>query len=214
VSERFDISSLEICGDLAVESGEVVTQLETPARLRSTERARYFSVWKRQSDGSWKVGSGLWSNGTAASGYPEPAPPSPPVPEAIPASAASRSPDFVPIPDPRSLSDGFVRTIQDNLNSTAHHLRSLAGSNSEKRRKAAARADRDLQVVIRDVGWIDVGRFGVATSCDAAYVVSQSGDAALMRSALPLMERDLNNSENDPACYRGVVEAYQALPVR
>jgi ketosteroid isomerase-like protein len=217
VSERFEMTSLDVCGDLAVESGEIVTQLETSARSTSTDRARYLSVWRHRPDGTWKVARGLWSP-TAVSedppiGSPEPRPTSElaaPAAAAVPPTPA----DFVPIPDARSLSDGFVRTIQDNLKSTAHRLRSLAGSAPEKQRKAAAKADRDLQALIRDVGWIDVGRFGVLSSCDAAYIVSRSGDLALMRATLPLMEKDLNHSGNDPLCYKKALEAYQALAIR
>jgi hypothetical protein len=122
--------------------------------------------------------------------------------------------DAVPIPDARDLSDGFVRNIQDHLKMTVHRLRSLEGGEPEKRRKAAAKADRELQVVIRDVGWIDVGRFGVTASCNAAYVVSQSGDLALMRATLPIMERDLNHAENDASCYKIALDAYRSLAPR
>jgi ketosteroid isomerase-like protein len=212
VDERFEISNLEVCDDIAVESGQTVAQFDFPGKSRSVERMRYLSVWKRGPDGGWKVARDLW----IAAGTPA-APPTavgaamPPVPAP---AAVSPPPDAVPIPDARGLSDGFVRNIQDDLKSTARHLRSLASADAEKRRRAAEKADRALQAVIRDVGWIDVGRFGVAASCSAAYVVSQSGDLPLMRATLPLMERDLNHAENDPSCYETALKAYQSLAAR
>lgn len=211
VDERFEISNLEVCDDIAVESGQTIAQWDFPGKPRSLDRMRYLAVWKRGADGGWKVARDLW----IASGEPAPLPATaaaPPV--SVTAAVPPPPPDFVPIPDARGLSDGFVRSIQDDLKATARHLRSLEGGDPEKRRKAAGKADHALQAVIRDVGWINVGRFGVAASCNAAYVVSQSGDLALMRATLPMMERDLNHSENDPACYKSALEAYRSLAAR
>ena len=201
VEERFEISNLEVCDDIAVESGHTIARLDFPGKPRSIDRMRYLSVWKRGPDGGWKVARDLWIEAGAAV----------PVPTA---EASPPLPDVVPIPDARSLGNGFVRTIQDDLKSAARRLRSLADADPEKRRRAAEKADRALQAVIRDVGWIDVGRFGVAASCSAAYVVSQSGDLALMRATLPLMEKDLSIAENDPSCYKNALEAYRALAPR
>jgi ketosteroid isomerase-like protein len=204
VSERFEIESLDVYSDVAVESGDLATQLET-AGGPATDRMRYLWVWKREPDGSWKVSRGLWD---ASAGVESRAPASvrpAPVPESPTLS------DAVPIPDPRSLSDGFMRTIQDDLKGSARRLHSLSEAKSENLAKAAVKADRDLQKIIRDVGWIDVGRFGVASSCDAAYIVAKSSDRALMRATLPLMEKDLNHAGNDPACYKDALAAYQAL---
>ena len=208
VDERFEISNLEVCDDIAVESGQTVSQWDFPGRPRSVDRLRYLSVWKRAPGGEWKVARDLW----IAAGSSAPSALSPPVP--APGAASPAASDTVPLPDPRSLSDGFTRTIQDDLKASARRLRSLSGGDPKKRRSAAAKADRDLQKVIRDVGWIDVDRFGVASACNAAYIVSQSGDAALMRATLPLMEKDLNHDGNDPACYRAAREAFEALSRR
>ena len=173
VDERFETSNLEVCDDIAVESGQTVAQWDFPGGSRTVDRMRFLSVWKRAPEGGWKVSRDLWME----SGAPA-APIAVPAPGAAPASAAAAVPpppaDVVPIPDARSLSDGFIRNIQDDLKSTVRRLRSLENGDPEKRRKAAAKADRELQTVIRDVGWIDVGRFGVAASCNAAYVVSQA----------------------------------------
>jgi hypothetical protein len=205
VDERFETSNLEVCDDIAVESGQTVAQWDFPGRSRTVDRMRYLAVWKRAPEGGWKVSRDLWME-TAA---PE-APLAAATNGAVPTGAAGVPPppaDVVPIPDPRSLGSAFIRSIQDDLKGSANRLRSLA--DPEKLRRAAAKADRDLQKVIRDVGWIDVGRFGTVAACNAAYIVSQSGDAALMRATLPLMERDLNDASYDRSCYEGVRNAYQ-----
>ena len=120
--------------------------------------------------------------------------------------------DVVPIPDPRPLSDGFVRTISDRLRSRVAHIRSLeASGKGEALRAAISKADRELQVTIRDVGWLDVARFGVATSCDAAYLVSVSDDPALVRRAVPWM-KDLQTNPEATPCYERALEAYGKLP--
>jgi len=122
-------------------------------------------------------------------------------------------PDYIPIPDPRPLSDGYVRTIGDQLRSRAGKIRSLEASQaSEAAREAAIRrADRELQTIIRDVGWIDVGRFGVPAACSAAFIVEKSGDPALIKAAVPQM-KDLQSNEESVDCYRRALEAYEKLP--
>jgi ketosteroid isomerase-like protein len=230
VDERFEISSLEVWGEIAVESGEVVAQLDSPGKAPSIDRTRYLSVWKHQPDGSWKIARDLWSPVGASAPQPIGASaPQPNVAPATPPTAAAPAPvppalaplsvpeppaGYVPIPDARDLSEGFVRTIQDDLKSNARRVRSLASSDPEKRRQSAAKADRDITKVVRDVGWIDMVRFGVRAACDAAYIVSQSADLPLMRATLPLMEKDLKNSEDGAGCYQSAIEAYRALAPR
>ncbi len=203
VDERFETSNLEVCEDIAVESGQTVAQWDFPGRSRTVDRMIYLAVWKRAAEGGWKVSRDLWME-SAAPTAPNAAEP----PAAVSTAAVPPPPaDVVPIPDPRSLGSAFIRSIQDDLKGSANRLRSLA--DPEKLRKAATKADRDLQKVIRDVGWIDVGRFGTVAACNAAYIVSQSGDAALMRATLPLMEQDLNDASYDRSCYEGARKAYQ-----
>lgn len=205
VDERFETSNLEVCDDIAVESGQTVAQWDFPGRSRTADRMRYLAVWKRAPEGGWKVSRDLWMD----SGVPV-APLAASAPGPLPTAAIAVPPppaDVVPIPDPRSLGSGFIRSIQDDLKGSANRLRSLA--DPVKLRGAATKADRDLQKVIRDVGWIDVGRFGTVAACNAAYIVSQSGDAALMRATLPLMEQDLNDASYDRSCYEGARKAYQ-----
>jgi hypothetical protein len=137
------------------------------------------------------------------------------VPPEPPRVVVLQATDVVPIPDPRPLSDGFVRTISDRLRSRVARIRSLeaSGNGGETLRAAISKADRELQVTIRDVGWLDVARFGVATSCDAAYLVSVSDDPALVRSTVPWM-KDLQTNPEGTACYEKALDAYGKLPPR
>jgi len=205
VDEKFETSNIEVCDDIAVASGQTVAEWDFPGRPRTVDRMRYLSVWKRAPEGGWKVSRDLWMESGS------PAVPAAATLGASPGSVAAVPPpaDVVPIPDARSLGSGFIRSIQDDLKGSANRLRSLA--DPVKLRGAATKADRDLQKVIRDVGWIDVGRFGTVAACNAAYIVSQSGDAALMRATLPLMEQDLNDASYDRSCYESALEAYRSL---
>jgi len=130
-------------------------------------------------------------------------------PQPLPAAPS----DYIPIPDPRPLSDGFVRNIGDQLRARVGKIRSLDSpdASASAREAAIRRADRELQALIRDVGWIDVGRFGVTTACNAAFIVEKSGDPALIKAAVPQM-KDLQSNEESVACYRRAREAYDRLP--
>lgn len=228
--EQFETSSLDVCADLAIETGSVAREREAPGSAPATTRTAYMTVWKRQGDGSWKIqkdmwnrpGPVVWAAGAPSSraDLPAPAPASAP---AMPAPAAPASPalpppmappaDFISIPDPRGLSEGFVRTTGDQLRARAGKIRALeaAHASEQDRLTAVRRADRELQSLIRDVGWIDVTRFGVAASCDAAFIVARSGDPALIKSAVPWM-KDLQSNEQGVDCYRIALEAYEKLP--
>ncbi len=223
--EQFETATLEACGDLAVETGAVAAEGETGGAPRTVRTPR-LAVWMRQSDGTWKIareafgGAGAPAMIPAEVVAPHPASPAtasgasaPPPPEP-PRVVVMQATDVVPIPDPRPLSDGFVRTISDRIRSRAARIRSLeASGKSDALRTAVSKADRELQTTIRDVGWIDVARFGVATSCEAAHIVSVSEDPALVRSAVPLM-KDLQTNPEGAACYERALEAYGKLPPR
>lgn len=221
VRERFETGSLDVCGDLAVETGIASVQQEASGASPVTIRTPYMTVWKRQEDGSWKILKDMGNRGPGSGGMvsvtaPEAA--ASPVPTTTRAAAGAPLPlaapsDFIPIPDARPLSDGFVRNIGDQIRARAAKIRSLEASNAseEVRQAAIRRADRELQVLIRDVGWIDVYRFGVPTACNAAFIVERSGDPALIKSAVPLM-KDLQSNEESAACYRSAREAYERLP--
>ena len=227
--EQVETASLDACGDLAVETGAIAVEDTSGGAALRTPR---FAVWKRQANGAWKIEKEMWGGSgpavppAALAASPAGAPPPssaaasmPPAPAAAPAAAVevpeptrlAPPTDVVPIPDPRGLSDGYVRTVGDRLRSRAAKIRALEPKGGEALRAAISRADRDLQSVIRDVGWVDVGRFGVAVSCDAAFIVAQSGDAALIRSAVPWM-KDLETNPEGAACYQPALEAYRKLP--
>lgn len=222
VREQYETATLDVCGDLAVETGTVAVEEEAGDATR-TRRTPRLAVWKRQADGAWKIEREAWGSREEA------APAVAPVP-ATPAAAAAAAPppaavpepprmvvvapptDVIPIPDPRGLSDGFVRTIADRLRSRTAKIRSLrASGGGEALRAAISKADRELETTIRDVGWIDVARFGVATSCDAAFIVTESGNPALVRSAVPWM-KDLETNPDGVACYAPALDAYRKLP--
>ena len=234
--EQFEMASLDICEDFAVETGSIAMQLEESGSA-SAARAPYMTVWKRQADGSWKIQKDIWNRpgpgapvpltaiSVSREAAPAPVAPAPavsaPVAPAPPAATVSPLPppmvappsDFIPIPDARPLSTGYVRTIGDQLRARAEKIRSLEASHADEQTRLAAirRADHELQTLIRDVGWIDVGRFGVATACNAAFIVERSGDSALIKSAVPLM-KDLQSNEESVACYTGALHAYEKLP--
>ena len=90
----------------------------------------------------------------------------------------------------------------------------FADREPEERRKAVAKADHDLRATIRDIGWINVVRFGVPAACDAAFIVSQSGDLVLMQATVPLIQSDLANSEGGEICALEALKAYEALRSR
>jgi ketosteroid isomerase-like protein len=223
--EQFEMASLDVCGDLAVETGSVSVQEDASGASSVTSRTPYITIWKRQEDGSWKIQKDIWNHGPGAGGIDSagtmpPAPGSASTLPAPPAATVSQPPpmpasppDFIPIPDPRPLSDGYVRNIGDQLRARVGKIRALEASHAGEAAREAAirRADRELQALIRDVGWIDVGRFGVATACNAAFIVEKSGDPALIKAAVPQM-KDLQSNEESVACYRRALEAYEKLP--
>jgi hypothetical protein len=188
----FEIRGVEVRGDLAIETGRV-------------GEADYLALWTRPADGSWKIWKDLWGPVAATTRPAVVSPSRAPAATAPPAVVE----DSIPIPDSRSLSDGFIRTISDDLKASARRIR--AASDPEKRRKAVERADKDLRTTIRDIGWIDVPRFGVPAACDAAFIVSQSGDLPLMRAAVPRIEKDLGNAEGGGDCARSATQAFEAL---
>ena len=218
--ERLKASGIDVCGDYAIESGAALPESCRTGTVSSAE-TRYVSIWRRGADDSWKLRQTIWTRFSVASARstgPVDAAPIPPA--AAPPAAAQPVPpipppppsDYLPIPDPRSLSDGFVRTIADQLRGRVAKIRSLQGAagSADAARAAIAKADRELQAVIRDVGWIDVSRFGVRASCDAAFIVSVSGDPLLIRSTVSRMGDLQSNSEGE-ACYVGAYEAYRKL---
>jgi len=228
--ERSEPAAVDVCGDVAIESGSAFPEAAAAGAMTPLA-TRYLSVWKRRGDG-WKLAETMWTRYSAtpvrseagvhvppaaaepaSPPVPAPAPSAPlPVPAVPPIPPAPPS-DYLPIPDSRRLSDGYVRTIADQVRGRAAKIRSLQGpgGSGESARAAISKADRELQAVVREVGWIDVGRFGVRTACDAAFIVSVSEDPVLIRSAVPRMG-DLQSNPEGEACYAPAYEAYRKLP--
>lgn len=219
--ERLQASSIEVGGEYAIETGSAVAGAADVGGM-TPPATQYISIWRRGPGDAWRLQKTMWtrfSSGATASAASVPAatpsprsvsPPAGSLPVPVPPPS-----DYLPIPDPRSLSDGFVRTIADQIRSRAAKIRSEQGpgGNPGAARAAIAKADRELQVVIRDVGWIDVSRFGVRAACDAAFIVAVSDDPALIRSTVPRMG-DLQSNPESQACYAGVFEVYEKLPSR
>ena len=220
--ERLKASAVEVCGEYAIESGTAVPEAPPGAGAVTAAGTRYVSIWRRGADDSWKLRQTMWTRFSSAGARSAEA--AAPVPAPLPATAAPPAAvqpvppipppppsDYLPIPDPRSLSDGFVRTIADQLRGRVSKIRSLQGAGGgDAARAEIAKADRELQALIRDVGWIDVGRFGVRASCNAAFIVSVSGDPLLIRSTVPRMG-DLQSNAEGEACYVAAYEAYRKL---
>lgn len=110
------------------------------------------------------------------------------------------------IPAGRSLSDGTVRSTQDEVRSWARRMRSDKTPSDIYRK-----IQKPFEALVSDIGWIDAERFGIRTACDAASIVEGSGSRRLMEGALPIMEKTLKNAEGGEACYARALEAYQKL---
>lgn len=171
---------------------------------------RVVAVFRRAPDGSWSMDRRWLLCGGPQTPSPEsravssesPAPP-PAAPPAAAAAPVAPSSGPIAMPPPRGLSDGYVRSLQDELRRRARQ--SAAGDAEEARRNGAY-----LRDLVQDIGWIDMRRFGVPASCDAARIAIGSGDRELLAAALPKMEKDLKNSEDGRECYEQARKAYQA----
>jgi ketosteroid isomerase-like protein len=178
--ETFETQSLDVSGDQAVEIGAVVGD-----RAGRGFRAPYLAVWRRVS-GSWRVWRAMWGeeSGTTPAIAPPPASIVPPL----------------MVPDARSLGEGYVRSIRDDL---ASHRRRAQAASGRGDRAAAEKEARWLETLVRDVGWIDVRRFGVAAACDAARIVVAGGSPALREAARPRVE-DLRTTVQAADCWAEV----------
>lgn len=56
---------------------------------------------------------------------------------------------------------------------------------------------RYLKELVREIGWIDVGRFGMKASGNAIVLAQHSRDLSLLLAILPFVERDLKNAGED-----------------
>lgn len=58
-----------------------------------------------------------------------------------------------------------------------------------------------LKELVREVGWIDVKRFGKPASWAAVLIAKHSSDPCLLQAALPLVERDLRSGAVSPELF-------------
>lgn len=72
---------------------------------------------------------------------------------------------------------------------------------SEKVEAVEAENARFLRDLVRQIGWIDVERFGMDASCDAAIIAQHRADLSLMLAALPILERELKGNPEGTQVY-------------
>ncbi len=117
-------------------------------------------------------------------------------------ASRSRGPELdrpVRLPPPRALSPRRVGEIQRQLADLLAADQGIRkdGNTSVAERIAVGReVDRNFHRLLKEVGWIDVPRFGDQASSDAGVLAKHSGDLALLTAVLPLVERDLAHSED------------------
>jgi hypothetical protein len=102
-----------------------------------------------------------------------------------------------------------IKEIQEQL---VRRLSEDQAVRKEAERKVDQRAVdaenlRYFTALIRDIGWIDVARFGDKASCTAAIFVNHSGNLALRIATLPSMEKDLKNSSGGSECFMIVYDS-------
>ena len=62
--KKVDLVTLDVGvgGDVAHETGTVVLTIVPEGKGAITAKAKYLVVWKRQSDGSWKIHRDIWND--------------------------------------------------------------------------------------------------------------------------------------------------------
>jgi ketosteroid isomerase-like protein len=196
----FSPENLRVEGDLAYEYGHIESAGPAGAGARRT----YLAVWKKQPDGRWTVLRGMWSRLETGDAAPaEPAASAAPAAAPMPAVVVGEG-RLIPIPDPRPISDGYARAIGDRL----HAFRKGIEEHPDDRDEVA-RAAKYLESQIRDIGWIDVPRFGLRAACDAAFLAARSGDRRLLESTIDRMRQDLGTNQEGGACYQTAADAYR-----
>lgn len=59
---------IEVCGETAYEVGRYQMTLQPPGAAAMNDRGKYIVIWKRQSDGSWKIARDIFNSDLAPAG--------------------------------------------------------------------------------------------------------------------------------------------------
>lgn len=71
----------------------------------------------------------------------------------------------------------------------------------EEKERVIANNRRYLRSIVEELGWIDRERFGARTSYQATILVKHSGDLAMIRTVLPLVERDFRQDPENAQAF-------------
>jgi hypothetical protein len=113
---------------------------------------------------------------------------------AVPPAARPAALDVHPLqlPEPMALPAERIAALQAEL--AKRHETDQAVRTDPKRSGEMHAVDEDdtkwLTGLVRQIGWIDVPRFGTDAAFSAFLLVQHSGDLPLMAAALPVLERD------------------------
>jgi hypothetical protein len=125
-------------------------------------------------------------------------------------------PELEPAPLALERSAGLVRRARacdpGRARDAARPIRRCART---RRSTRAIAVDADntarLRELVRDVGWIDVDRFGPEASDAAFLIVQHSGNLALMLAALPRIELDVRRKLLDAQAYALLYDRVQVM---
>jgi len=119
--------------------------------------------------------------------------------------------DPFPIGKPVPLNSDRVQAIQAELALRMAVDQEVQKSHPRSQEAAAVNAENALYLrgLVKEFGWIDVGRFGVRASCQAAILAQHHRDLPLMLAALPLVERDLKGNPDGTQVYAVFFDALQ-----
>lgn len=101
------------------------------------------------------------------------------------------------LPDPAPLPDARVAEVRDELARRLELDQEVRVPPYDGERMMRVDADNTgyLKDLVREVGWIDPGRFGDEAADAAFLIVQHSGDLPLMLAALPRLEAQLGVKE-------------------
>ena len=103
----------------------------------------------------------------------------------------------VPIGEPKKLGDERLSAIRSALAERAAKGQAVRQDRERwpEMKTVDAENTRYLKELVKEVGWIDVSRFGARAATDAFLLVQHSGDVPLMMAAMPYLEKDFKHSD-------------------